>query len=76
MLAWALAINKVQIVVAAAVQTGRKMWFKCLHWTNIAKPGLLWLKKACPSAYTYPFDDMSSTFTCRNMINNINSVNY
>ena len=46
------------------------------NWTNIAKPGLLWLKQACPSAYTYPYDDMSSTFTCRKMINNVNSVNY
>jgi hypothetical protein len=31
----------------------------CLHqnnyWSNSIKPGLLWLKKACPTAYTYPY---------------------
>ena len=45
-------------------------------WNDRVKPTLWWLKKACPSAYTYPFDDMSSTFTCKNMQNNVNSVNY
>ncbi|KAI9340042.1 hypothetical protein DFJ73DRAFT_845858 [Zopfochytrium polystomum] len=24
------------------------------------------MKAMCPSAYTYPYDDMSSTFTCTN----------
>ena len=37
---------------------------------------LKWLKAACPSAYTYPFDDMSSTFTCSNYVGGVNSVNY
>lgn len=34
------------------------------------------MKKACPTAYTYPYDDMSSTFTCKNVIDGVNSVNY
>jgi len=33
-------------------------------WTSNILPSLTWLKTACPSAYTYPFDDMSSTFAC------------
>lgn len=32
--------------------------------TGNVLPGLIWLKKACPSAYVYPFDDKASTFTC------------
>lgn len=32
--------------------------------TGYVLPGLIWLKQACPSAYVYPFDDKSSTFTC------------
>lgn len=45
-------------------------------WVSAVQPTLQWLKKACPTVYTYPFDDMSSTFTCANMQNNVNTVNY
>jgi hypothetical protein len=34
-------------------------------WQKYALPSILWLKKACPTAYTYPFDDPASTFQCR-----------
>ena len=34
------------------------------------------MKKACPTAYTYPFDDMSSTFTCANYVDGVNQVDY
>jgi hypothetical protein len=34
-------------------------------WEAHAAPWLLYLKKACPTAYTYPFDDATSTFTCQ-----------
>jgi len=35
------------------------------------------LKDACPTAYTYPYDDMSSTFTCSNANEKgTNLVNY
>lgn len=30
------------------------------------QPYVLWLKKACPTCYTYPYDDPNSTFTCGN----------
>lgn len=36
-----------------------------------------WMKKACPSIYTYPFDDATSGFTCSNTLPGVaNSVNY
>ncbi len=35
-------------------------------WTENVLPTIAWLKKACPTCYTYPFDDMSSTFQCTN----------
>lgn len=45
-------------------------------WINEALPKLSWIKKACPTVYVYPYDDPSSTFTCKNLKNNVNSVNY
>lgn len=46
------------------------------NWVNVVQPSLAWLKQACPSVYTYPYDDMSSTFTCQSMVNNQNEANY
>ncbi|CAK9104109.1 unnamed protein product [Durusdinium trenchii] len=34
-------------------------------WQKYAMPFLEILKRACPTAYTYAFDDESSTFTCQ-----------
>lgn len=34
------------------------------------EPYVLWLKKACPTCYTYPYDDPNSTFTCGNGASN------
>jgi hypothetical protein len=45
-------------------------------WASDVLPPVLWMKQACPTAYTYPFDDMSSTFTCSSMQNNINTMDY
>ena len=36
------------------------------EWTAYVLPTIAWLKRACPTCYTYPFDDMSSTFQCSN----------
>lgn len=33
-------------------------------WTTNILPELEWMKKACPSAYSYPFDDKTVSFTC------------
>jgi hypothetical protein len=45
-------------------------------WVETVKPTLHWLKEACPTAYTYPYDDMSSTHTCNSMENGSNVVDY
>lgn len=46
-------------------------------WTSVIRPMVQWMKKACPSAYVYPFDDKSSSFTCSNNVNgSANSVGY
>ncbi len=34
------------------------------RWQSVAEPWLAFLKQACPTAYVYPFDDATSTFTC------------
>jgi hypothetical protein len=33
-------------------------------WAANVQPWLAFLKKACPTAYTYAYDDATSTFTC------------
>lgn len=45
-------------------------------WVSGVLPKLDWLKKACPTAYVYQFDDPSSTFACRDIVNNVNQVSY
>jgi Thaumatin family len=34
-------------------------------WETEIQPWLVNLKRACPTAYSYPFDDVTSTFQCR-----------
>ncbi|MDF1678668.1 MAG: thaumatin family protein, partial [Legionellaceae bacterium] len=34
------------------------------EWTRHVQPTIQWMKRACPSVYTYQFDDKTSTFTC------------
>jgi len=47
------------------------------NWQKYVLPTIHWLKAACPTAYTYPYDDQSSTFVCQsNNAAGINSVNY
>ncbi len=35
------------------------------NWFSVAQPWIIFLKEACPTAYTYPYDDATSTFTCQ-----------
>lgn len=35
-----------------------------LEWVEKAQPWAQQLKKACPTVYTFPYDDQSSTFSC------------
>ncbi len=47
------------------------------YWASYVLPTITWLKQACPTCYTYPFDDMSSTFQCGNATQgSSNSVTY
>ncbi|KAJ1555719.1 hypothetical protein HK405_014081 [Cladochytrium tenue] len=34
------------------------------NWTEYVLPFTEWMKAMCPSVYTFPYDDMSSTFQC------------
>lgn len=46
-------------------------------WQTNSQPRLEFLKRGCPTAYTYPYDDASSTFTCQKLNkDNINTTNY
>jgi len=46
-------------------------------WQTHSQPRLEWLKRGCPTAYTYPYDDKSSTFTCQKFNKEkINTTNY
>ncbi len=36
------------------------------NWLTYVLPTIRWLKQACPTCYTYAFDDPTSTFTCSN----------
>jgi hypothetical protein len=46
------------------------------NWNDRVKQTLKWLKEACPTAYTYPYDDVTSTFTCQNLVEGVSNVNY
>lgn len=34
------------------------------EWVTVAQPWAQYLKAGCPTAYTFPFDDQTSTFDC------------
>lgn len=42
--------------------------FSCVdtnpQWTALAEPWARFVKEACPTGYSFPFDDATSTFTC------------
>ncbi|WLE96205.1 MAG: thaumatin family protein [Candidatus Electrothrix communis] len=47
------------------------------NWATDAKPWIEPVKKMCPTAYSYPFDDKTSTFKCSTpMGKHGNAVNY
>eukprot|EP01114_Cavostelium_apophysatum_P000282 TRINITY_DN1026_c0_g1_i6.p1 TRINITY_DN1026_c0_g1~~TRINITY_DN1026_c0_g1_i6.p1 ORF type:complete len:451 (+),score=22.14 TRINITY_DN1026_c0_g1_i6:25-1353(+) len=45
-------------------------------WVEVVQPKLTWLKRVCPNCYTYPFDDMSSTFVCTTSSNGREGANH
>lgn len=47
------------------------------NWISIVEPKISWVKQACPTAYVFPYDDASSTFTCQVLnASNVNTTNY
>ncbi|MDQ5921974.1 MAG: hypothetical protein QG673_2033 [Pseudomonadota bacterium] len=46
------------------------------NWTNWVLPTITWLKETCPTCYTYPYDDPSSTFQCNATPTGNNMLNY
>ncbi|KAJ3128295.1 hypothetical protein HK100_009247 [Physocladia obscura] len=38
------------------------------NWTSKVLPSVQWVKEMCPTGYSYPYDDMSSTFTCTSTV--------
>jgi len=44
-------------------------------WASQVQPFLVNLKQACPTAYSYPYDDVTSTFQCRSK-KTINTLGY
>lgn len=47
-------------------------------WTSTVLPGVTFIKKGCPTAYSYPFDDKASSFACSDIgaSRTQNQVNY
>lgn len=50
------------------------------NWESVVLTNITWTKQGCPSCYTYPYDDASSSYTCDNVTagsdNPPNSTNY
>ena len=45
-------------------------------WNQIAQPWAQFAKQACPTAYSFPYDDATSTFTCAGTNPAANAVEY
>jgi len=46
------------------------------NWIRYVLPQIEWVKMGCPSCYTFPYDDMSSTFVCSQTNSKLNTLNY
>lgn len=79
--------NPAQPFWPTTLQTGNNPQYadagECVNnnvaWASIVQPWLVFLKRGCPTAYTYAFDDVTSTFTCATPgvgDGGINAVNY
>ena len=57
--------------------SAKKCVYENPNWKALVLPNLKWMKEMCPTAYTYPYDDMSSTFTCYSESGSLpNTVSY
>ncbi len=44
-------------------------------WTNQVYPRIKWVKETCPTCYSFPFDDPSSSFICHHNASTSNPAN-
>jgi hypothetical protein len=61
---------------ALAVPPGFSCYANNPAWQSIAEPWAAFLKNACPTAYSFPFDDATSTFTCATANTSVNGTGY
>ncbi|KAF7976364.1 hypothetical protein HWV62_6921 [Athelia sp. TMB] len=70
-------VNWQDVLASGAVPSSTEL---CVNtnptWTSIVQPTIQFLKTGCPNCYTFPYDDMSSTFTCSNVVGGYNNQNY
>jgi hypothetical protein len=68
-----------ETIGASSKCCGCPPWDTCHNtnseWTKHALPAIRILKDACPTAYSFPYDDATSTFTCRG-VSSTNPVGY
>ena len=60
-------------------QNTNQNWTGTRRITGVAFPWLSYLKEACPTVYSFQYDDSTSTFTCSTKLttrNTINTANY
>ncbi len=62
--------------LAAAMSCGANNQTTNPSWNQIAQPWAQFAKQACPTAYSFPFDDATSTFTCAGSNSAANAVDY
>lgn len=46
------------------VTSSQSLGYKSSNWMSAVFPTIAWLKQACPTCYSFPFDDPTSTFSC------------
>lgn len=56
--------SEVPTAVSAQCLNINPDWTSTAGTSVTAKNAILWLKKSCPTAYSFQFDDPSSSFTC------------
>jgi hypothetical protein len=46
------------------------------QWTTYVQPLVQWMKQACPTSYSYPFDDKASTFQCPSSSSTVYTITF
>lgn len=61
---WQNATGAEKTAVSKSCDNINSDWVSTAHVNLPVYDAILWLKKACPTAYSYQFDDQSSSFRC------------